>query len=70
MTTHRTITNLVAIALIAVAVTAATHRPLPSKNHRNAPAGLISVSELAADVNKLATDDYDDQSFVYSAKRN
>ena len=24
---------------------------------------------LSADVNKLATDDYDDQSFVYSAKR-
>ena len=30
----------------------------------------MSLSELKADVNKLATDDYDDQSFVYSAKRN
>jgi hypothetical protein len=29
----------------------------------------MSLSELKVDVNKLATDDYDDQSFVYSAKR-
>ena len=29
----------------------------------------MSLSELKADVNKLAMDDYDDQSFVYSAKR-
>jgi len=29
----------------------------------------MSLSELKADVNNLATNDYDDQSFVYSAKR-
>ena len=68
MTKHRTITSFVAVALLAVAATAATLRPLPSKNHPNASA-IMSLSELKADVNKLATDDYDDQSFVYSAKR-
>jgi hypothetical protein len=68
MTKHRTITSFVAVALLAVAATAATLRP-PSKNHPNASAGIMSLSELKTDVNKLATDDYDDQSFVYSAKR-
>jgi hypothetical protein len=53
-----------AVALIAVAATAATLRPLPSKNHPSASAGIMSLSELKADVNKLATDDCDDQSFV------
>jgi hypothetical protein len=70
MTKHRTITGFVAVALLGVAATAATLRPLPSKNHPNASAGIMSLSELATDVNKLATDNYDDQSFVYSAKRN
>ncbi len=69
MTRHRTITSFVAVALLAVAATAATLRPLPSKNHPNASAGIMSLSELKADVNKLAMDDYDDQSLVYSAKR-
>ena len=68
MTKHRTITGFVAVALLAVAATVA-QRPLPSKNHPSASAGIMSFSELKADVSKLATDDYDDQSFVYSAKR-
>jgi hypothetical protein len=70
MTKHRTITGFVAVALLAVAATAVTQRPLASKNYPNASAGIMSLSELATDVNKLATDNYDDQSFVYSAKRN
>ena len=70
MTKRRTITSVVAVALLAVAATAATLRPPPSKNHLNASAGIMSLSELATDVNKLATDNYDDQSFVHSAKRN
>ena len=70
MTKHRTITGFVAVALLAVAATAAALRPLPSKNHPDASVGLMSFSELKIDVNRLATDDYDDQSFVYSAKRN
>jgi hypothetical protein len=32
--------------------------------------GFVAIALLAVDVNRLATDDYDDQSFVYSAKRN
>ncbi|WOH69304.1 hypothetical protein [Bradyrhizobium sp. BWA-3-5] len=43
---------------------------LPSKHHPAAPVGTILVSELSRDVNRLATEDYDDQSVVYSAKRN
>ena len=46
MTKHRTITGFVAVALLAVAATAATLRPLPSKNHPNASAGIMSFSEL------------------------
>ena len=69
MTRHRTITGLIAVALLTGAATAATLRPLPSKNHPGESAGIMSLSELKVDVNKLATDDYDDQSFVYSAKR-
>ena len=70
MTKHRTIISFAAVALLAVAATAVTSRPLLSKHHADAPAGTISVSELAGDVNRLATDEYDDQSLVYSAKRN
>ena len=70
MTKHRTITGFVAVALLTGAATAATLRPLPSKHHPNASAGIMSFSELKVDVNKLATDNFDDQSFVYSAKRN
>jgi hypothetical protein len=70
MTKHRTIISFVAVALIAVAATAVTSPPLPSKQHPTAPVGTISVSELSRDVNRLATDAYDDQSLVYSAKRN
>jgi hypothetical protein len=69
MTKHRTITGFAAVALLAAAATAATLRPLPSKIQPHASAGIMSFSELSADVNKLATDDYDDQSLVYSAKR-
>jgi hypothetical protein len=69
MTKHRTITGFVAVALLALTATAAALRPLPLKSHPNASAGIMSIGELSADVNKLATDDYDDQSFVYSAKR-
>ena len=70
MTKHRTITGFVAVALLAVAATAVAQRPPPSKIRPNASAGIMSLSELATDVNKLAADNYDDQSFVYSAKRN
>ena len=71
MTKHRTITGFVVVALLAVAATAAAMRAhYPSKNHSIEPVGIMSFAELAGSVNKLATDDYDDQSRVYSAKRN
>jgi predicted transglutaminase-like cysteine proteinase len=71
MTKHRRITGLVIIALLtAAATTAAAMRPhSPSTNRPIAPAGMMSFKELAADVNRLPTDDFDDQSLVYSTKR-
>jgi hypothetical protein len=70
MTKYRTITGFVAIALLAAATTAATMRsPSPSTDRLIAPASMISFKELRVDVNKLPTDDFDDQSLVYSTKR-
>jgi len=71
MTKHRRITGLVIIALLtAAATTAAATRPhSPSANRLIAPAGMMSFKELGADVNRLPTDDFDDQSLVYSTKR-
>ena len=71
MTKHRRITGLVIIALLtAAATTAAAMRPhSPSTNRLIASAGTMSFEELRVDVNKLPTDDFDDQSLVYSAKR-
>ena len=70
MTKHRTITGFVAVALIAVAATAAHMRShSPSTTHPIALTGMTSLKELTADVNKLPTEEIDDQSLVYSAKR-
>jgi hypothetical protein len=70
MTKYRTITGFVAIALLAAATTAATMRsPSPSTDRLIAPASMMSFKELRVDVNKLPTDDFDDQSLVYSTKR-
>jgi hypothetical protein len=70
MTKHRRITGLVAIALLTAATTAAAMRSQsPSTNRLIAPAGMMSFEELRVDINKLPTDDFDDQSLVYSTKR-
>jgi hypothetical protein len=70
MTKYRTITGFVAIALLAAATTAATMRsPSPSTDRLIAPASMMAFKELRVDVNKLPTDDFDDQSLVYSTKR-
>ncbi len=70
MTKHRTITGFVTVALIAVAATAAHIRSHSSPNtHPIALTGITSFKELTADVNKLKTEEFDDQSLVYSAKR-
>jgi hypothetical protein len=59
------ISALAAVTLLA----AATMRPLPTSIDRPVgSAGMMSLQELhaAADVNKLPTEDFDDQSLVYS----
>jgi hypothetical protein len=70
MTKHRTITGFVAVALLAAAATAATVRSYsPLTAHAIAVTGMTSFKDLTADVNKLPTEDFDDQSLVYSRKR-
>jgi len=64
MRKYRTITGFVAIALLAV-----VRSYSPSIERSNEPAVGISFKEITADVNKLPTDDFDDQSLVYSKKR-
>jgi len=69
MKKHQTITGFVAIVLLAAAATAtaATMRsPAPSAHPAIATAGIMSLQELAVDVNKLAIEEFDDQSLVYS----
>jgi len=68
MKTHQTITGLVAVVLIAVAATtaAATMRSASSAHHSIAPVGIMSLKELAVDVNKLPIEEFDDQSLVFS----
>lgn len=63
MTRHRTITGFVAVALLAVA--AANMRP-HSSDLSIASVGMVSFKELAAGANRLPTEDFDDQSLVYS----
>ena len=70
MTKHRTITGFVAVALLAAAATAATMRPhSPSTDSVLASAGMTMLKDLTVDVNKLPTEDLDDQSMVYSKLR-
>lgn len=70
MTKHRRITGLVAIALLAAATTAANMRSQsPSTARSIAPTGSMSFKELTADVNKLPTENFSDQSPVYSTNR-
>jgi hypothetical protein len=65
MTKHRTITWFVAIALLAVAATATAMRShSPSTDRIVVAAGVVTV-----DVNKLPTEEFDDQSLVFSSKR-
>ena len=65
MTKHRNIIGFAAVALLAVA--AANMRSLPSSTGLPvASAGMGSFKELLADVNKLPTEQFDDQSLVFS----
>ena len=70
MTKHRTITGFVAVALLAAAATAATMRPHASSTDSILASGrMMTLKELTVDVNKLSTEDFDDQSMVYSKTR-
>jgi hypothetical protein len=66
MTKHRTITGLVAVALLAVAVAANMRSQSSSAGFPVASAGMGSFKELMADVNKLPNEQFDDQSLVFS----
>ena len=69
MRKHQTVTGFVAIVLLAAVATAtaATMRSqAPSSRPTVAPAGSMSIKELAVDVNKLAIEDFEDMSLVYS----
>ncbi len=61
---HRTITGFVAVALLAATTTAATMRSHTASVVR--AAGLMSLQEPAAGVNKLPIEDFEDMSLVYS----
>ena len=70
MTKDRAITGFVAVALLAAAATAATMRQhSPSTASVLASGGMTTLKDLTVDVNKLSTEDFDDQSMVYSKKR-
>jgi hypothetical protein len=67
MTKHRTITGFVVVALLAVTTAANVRSHARLTDLPNASAGMASFKELTTDVNKLPTEDFDDQSLVYSA---
>jgi hypothetical protein len=62
MTKHRTITGFVAVALLAVAATAATMRSHPPLTDGIVvSAGPTLLKSLTVDVNKLPTADFDER---------
>jgi len=67
MKKHQSITGFVAVILLAAAATAAMRSPAPSAHLSISPAGIMSLKELAVDVNKLPIEEFDDQSLVFSA---
>ena len=62
MTKHRTITGFVAVALLAVAATAANMR-----SHSPWTDGTTSLKDLTVEANKLPTADFDDRWSAMSA---
>ena len=66
MTKHRTITGSVVVALLAVAATVGVMKSHSPSTNRT----VVAASNLAlVDVNKLPTEEYDDQSLVFSSRR-
>ena len=69
MKKHQTITGFVAVVLLVAAATAAAatmRSPAHSTRLPIAPAGGLLLKELVVDTNKLAIEDFDDQSLVFS----
>lgn len=66
MKKHPTITGFVAAALLAAAAASIMRSYSPSTDLPIASHGMVSFKELTAAVNKLPTEDFDDQSLVYS----
>jgi hypothetical protein len=64
MMKHRAITGLVAVALLAATTAAATMRSHSASVVR--AAGMMSLPDTAAGVNKLPVEDFEDMSLVYS----
>jgi hypothetical protein len=68
MTKHRTITGFVAVALLAVAATAATMRShSPLTDAVVVSAGTTMLKGLTVDANKLPTASFDDRWSAISA---
>jgi hypothetical protein len=64
------ITGFATVALLAAAITAANTRLYWSSADRAvASANAMSIEKLTAASGKLATDEFDDQSVIYSSKR-
>jgi hypothetical protein len=60
------ISALAAVALFAAATTMRSHSPLTDGSVRTANMPSLRELQSAIDVNKLPTEDVDDQSLVYS----
>jgi hypothetical protein len=70
MPKHRMITGFATVALLAAAITAANTRlHWSSADRAVASANAMSIERLTAASGKLATDEFDDQSVIYSSKR-
>jgi putative intracellular protease/amidase len=67
MTKHRTITGFVAVALLAVAATAATMRSRSPWTDGIVVSGTTLLKGLTVDANKLPTADFDDRWSAMSA---
>jgi hypothetical protein len=70
MTRHRTITGFVAVALLAVAATAANMRShSPGIERIAVPAGTAKMKGLTVDANELPTASFDERWSAISASK-
>jgi hypothetical protein len=69
MTRHRTITGFVAVALLAVAATAATMRSHSPLTEGTVVSGGTMSKDLAVDANELPTASFDERWSAISASK-